>query len=116
VQSNVAAGVTDHFSVDEIANRPTWWQVWMNGSPISPPIHLPGSNHAWYPQVVGENWNGGTGACNSYSYSFSDVALATRDDGVWEPLRESFQFQDPGYRIVPVATPAPAFLAESLSA
>ena len=70
----------------------------------------------WYPQAVAENWNGGTGACNTYSYRFTDVSLAQSSGGVWRPLRLSSEFQDPGYHVVPISNTPRSFLAASLAA
>ena len=114
--SGIGAGVTHRFAVLEMAGRPSWWQVWLDGKPASPPIHLPGSHGTWYPQAVAENWNGGTGACNSYSYRFADVMLATQEGGVWRPLQSGYTYQDPGYRVVSISTSPRSFLASSLGA
>jgi hypothetical protein len=114
--SNVGAGQSHKFSVLEMAHRNSWWRVWVDGNPVSPPIHLPGSHAAWYPQAVAENWNGGTGACNTYSYRFTDVALAQTNGGVWRPLNSSYTFQDPGYRVVPISSTPRTFVAASLAA
>ncbi len=47
------------------------------------------------------------GACNTYSYRFTDVSLAQSSGGVWRPLQLSSEFQDPGYHVVPISnTPA----------
>ena len=116
LDSSVGAGVSHHFSVLEIANRKSWWRVWVDGKPVSPPIHLPGSDNAWYPQAVAENWNGGTGACNSYSYRFADVTLAGGAGGTWRPLEKSYIFQDAGYHVVPISNSPRSFLAASLTA
>lgn len=113
---NVPAGESHHFAVLEMANRSSWWRVWLDGKPVSPPIHLPGSHDAWYPQAVAENWNGGTGACNTYAYRFSDVSLAQNDGGVWRPLRVGYTFQDAGYHVIPISQTPRTFLAASLAA
>jgi hypothetical protein len=109
-------GASHRFAVLEIAGRPSWWRVWLDGKPASPPIHLPGSHDAWYPQAVAENWNGGTGACNTYSYRLSDVSLAAKDGGEWRPMRASYLYQDPGYHVVSISTTPRSFLAASLGA
>jgi hypothetical protein len=114
--SDVPAGESHRFAVLEMANRSSWWRVWVDGKPVSPPIHLPGSHDAWYPQAVAENWNGGAGACNTYAYRFSDVALAQNDGGVWKPLEAGYTFQDAGYHVIPISQTPRSFLAASLSA
>lgn len=112
----VGAGVSHRFAVLEMAGKPNWWKVWVDGKPVSPPIHLKGSHDAWYPQAVAENWNGGTGACNTYSYRFQDVSVATRSGGAWRPFQSSYTYQDPGYKVVSISTTPRTFLAASLGA
>jgi hypothetical protein len=114
--SGIGAGVTHKFAVLEMAGRASWWRVWLDGKPVSPPIHLAGSHGRWYPQAVAENWNGGTGACNTFGYRFADVALATQDGGVWRPFEASYTYQDPGYRVVPISSTPRSFVAASLVA
>lgn len=113
LDSDVRPGARHRFTVLEMSRRPSWWRVWVDGKPVSPPIHLPGSHGAWYPQMIGENWNGGTGTCNDFAYRFEDIALARRSGGVWRPLQESYVFQDAGYRVVKSRV-AGTFLATSL--
>ncbi len=35
------------FIVLEMASRKSWWRVWVDGKPVSPPINLPGSHGIW---------------------------------------------------------------------
>ena len=114
LDANVKPGDKHHLSVLEMSGRKTWWRVWVDNRPVSPPIHLPGSHESWYPQAVAENWNGGTGACNGYGYRFSNIALAHADGGVWRPLESSYLFQDAGYKVVPISSSPRSFLATSL--
>jgi hypothetical protein len=114
--SGVGPGASHTFAVLEMSRRPSWWRVWLDGEPVSPPIHLPGSHGAWYPQAVAENWNGGTGACNTYGYQFTDVSLATADGGVWRPFEASYTYQDPGYHVVSLSSTPRSFVAASLGA
>jgi hypothetical protein len=114
--ANVRAGESHRFAVLEMADRTSWWRVWVDGKPVSPPIYLPGSDDHWYPQAVAESWNGNAGACNTYSYRFTDVSLAEVNGGVWRPLESSSLFQDPGYHVVSLSTTPRDFLASSLAA
>ena len=114
--ADIGSGVTHRFAVLEMSSRRSWWRVWVDGKPVSPPIHLAGSHGTWYPQAVAENWNGGTGACNTFGYRFADVSLATKDGGSWRPLAASYTYQDPGYHVVPISTTPRSFLAASLGA
>jgi hypothetical protein len=113
--SEIGAGISHRFAVLEMAGKKAWWRVWVDGKAVSPPIYLPGSDDTWYPQAVAENWNGGTGACNSYSYKFSNVSLAQTNGGVWRPLKLDSLFQDPGYHIVPLSNTPRDFLAASVA-
>ena len=114
--TDIGPGQSHRFSVLEMNRHDDYWRVWVDGQPVSPPIHLRGSHGTWYPQAVAENWNGGTGACNTYSYRFSDVALAQTNGGVWRPLQASYTFQDPGYHVLPISEKPRTFLAASLAA
>jgi hypothetical protein len=111
---SVQPGDKHRVSVLEMANQSSWWRVWVDGRPVSPPIHLPGSDGAWYPQAVAENWNGGTGACNAFTYSFTDITLAHANGGKWEPLTSSQVLQDAGYRVVQTAGTPRSFVATNL--
>jgi hypothetical protein len=113
LDANVKPGDRHRLTVLEMSKRRSWWRVWVDGKPVSPPIRLPGSHGAWYPQAVGENWNGGTGTCNDFAYRFEDITLARANGGVWRPLQESYVFQDAGYRVVKSRV-AGTFLATSL--
>jgi hypothetical protein len=111
---NVRPGDKHRVLVLEMAKRASWWRVWVDGRPVSPPIHLPGSHGAWYPQAVAENWNGGTGACNGFTYAFSDITLAHANGGKWAPLESSYVFQDPGYKVVQTSATPRSFVATSI--
>jgi hypothetical protein len=111
--ASVGAGEVHRFSVLEMSARASWWRVWVDGKPVSPPIHLPGSAGNWYPQAVAENWNGNTGTCNGYAYRFSNLALARSGGGSWQPLVDRALMQDAGYRVVNTGA-ADGFVAESV--
>jgi len=99
IRRNVAPRERHRLAVLELASRPGWWQVLVDGRRVAAPARLPGSHGAWEPIAVAESWDGGVGACNSYAYSFEGIALATAP-GDWHPITESYVLQDPGYRIV----------------
>jgi hypothetical protein len=116
LDAGVATGVSHDFAVLEMQQRPSWWRVWVDGRAASPPIHLPGSHGSWHPQAVAESWNGGEGACNGYTYRFSNVDVATNGGGSWRPLHSSYEWHDPGYKVVQLSTTPRGFLATSLTA
>jgi hypothetical protein len=114
LESNVRPGSRRRVAVLEMAHHPSWWRVWVDGKAVSPAIHLPGSHGTWHPQAVGENWNGGSGACNGYTIRFSDVMLAQTGGGGWRPLGDSEVFQDAGYRVLRTAASPSSFVATSI--
>jgi hypothetical protein len=111
LSSPVKPGERHDFAVLEMAGRKSWWRAWVDNTPVSPPIYLPGSHGVWHPQVVGESWNGNTGACNRFAYKFSNVRLAHSNGGSWRVLRKQALFEDAGYRVVQTARGA--FVAAS---
>jgi len=114
LSESIEPGEAHHFSVLEMGSRKSWWRVWVDHKPVSPPIHLPGSHGTFFPQAIAENWNGGTGTCNAYSYSFSDITLAQTSGGKWRPLTASSVLQDAGYKVVRSSAAARTFVATSL--
>jgi hypothetical protein len=94
--SDVGDGARYEVGVLELATRPGWWQVWLNGAPVSDPVALPGSSR-WRPMAVAESWVGGRHACNSFAYRFENVAVALRSSGSWSALVAGYRFLDPGY-------------------
>lgn len=93
------AGRSYRVAVLEIARRPGWWRVWVDGRPVTKPISLPGSHGAWEPTATAESWDGGVQACNRFHFRFSGVAVATQPGGVWRPLVRAATLQAPGYRV-----------------
>lgn len=98
LSSDVAVGSRYEVTVLELASRPGWWQVRLNGAPVSEPVELPGSSR-WRPMAVAESWVGGRHACNTFAYRFENVAVALRSSGAWSTLVDGYRFHDPGYRM-----------------
>jgi hypothetical protein len=85
--TDLPMGQTQRFAVLEMHARPNWWRVWLNGSPASPPIYMPGSHDRWAPIATAESWDGGTaGTCNGFLYRFDRVSIAAAPGGGWHPL------------------------------
>src|SRR6266545_5425764 len=59
VESNLLPGSTRQVTVAEIAGRPHWWRVKVDGRAASEPIFLPGSARRWQPMATGESWGAG---------------------------------------------------------
>jgi hypothetical protein len=103
LRTGIGAGEAHRFAVLELPTQPDWWQVWVDGRPTTPPLHLRGSHGRWIAQALGESWAGAAdGACNGYAYGFSDVSL-----------RLGSMRQDPNYAVV--RRSASGFVAASAS-
>jgi hypothetical protein len=105
VESGLLVGTTRQVTVAEIAGRPNWWRVKVDGRAVSDPILLPGSDRRWQPMATGESWAGGSAVCNGFRYRFDGVRTASRAGAAWQPLTQTYGFQDDGYR---VERPAPS--------
>jgi hypothetical protein len=114
VGSDVQPGEMHRLAVLEMQGHNSWWRVWVDGKPASRAIHLPGSHGTWDPQALAENWNGGTGTCNTYAYRFSNVRLAHTNGGVWQSLKRRSLFEDAGYQVVQTSRIPSNFIASSL--
>ena len=111
----VRVGEAHSFAVRELAARPGWWRVWLDGKAASAPIFLPASHARWTAQAVGESWAGETsGLCNAYAYGFSNVSFASARDGAWGAFRRFHPFQSANYLLVRHS--ASSFLARSVLA
>ena len=87
VLTGVAVGTYTKVTVLEMHNRPNLWRVWVNHQPASPPILLPKSHVGLKATAKSESWDGGTGTCNDYSYSFRHLSIADAPGGGWQQLR-----------------------------
>jgi len=75
VSSGVEVGERYTIAVLEESSRPGWWRVWVDGSPASPFVFLPGSHGAWPAQVVAENWAKDPRSCNAFAFRFTNLAI-----------------------------------------
>ena len=71
---------------------------------------LPGSHGKWEATATSETWNGGTGACNGFSYRFSNVGA--HSSAGWRALGTASVLSDRGYGLQ-ARTPS-SFVAKSL--
>lgn len=96
--SDVVPGRPYHLAVRTVPNRPEFWQVWLNGRPVTPAIKLPGSRQ-FEPMAMSESWNGGPPpTCNGFSYRFAQLKVAS-SDGVWSALTHTTLLANKGYKI-----------------
>ena len=98
--SNLPTGKPARFGVLEMRDRPNWWRVWVNGSPASDAILLPGSHARWSPMATAESWDGGTaGTCNGFLYRFHNVSIARVPGGGWHQLLGGYTIGSPTTRL-----------------
>jgi hypothetical protein len=100
VAANLPFGRSARVAVLEMRKRPNYWRVWLNGSPASKPIHLPGSHGRWAPIATAESWDGGTGGgCNGFLYRFHQVSIAHAPGGGWQQLSGGYSITSASTRI-----------------
>ncbi len=114
LEADVRPGQKHKLAVLEMRKHNSWWRVWVDNKPVTKPIHLPASHGTWYPQALAENWNGGTGTCNTYAYRFSNVSLAKANGGVWQSLKHRYLFEDAGYQVTQTSRVPSNFVTSSL--
>ncbi len=102
--ANVSPGQRHRVAVLEIAKRPSWWRVWLNGKPASRPIHLPGSSGRFQPIATAETWDGGSRVCNGFNYRFDGLGVAAARGGSWQRFVQAHRFEDRGYRVTSSAS------------
>jgi hypothetical protein len=97
--TNLPLGKPARIAVLEIRSRPNWWRVWVNGSPASRPIQMPGSHGRWSPIATAESWDGGDGTCNTFLYRFRNVSIARVPGGGWQQLVGGYTITNPTTRV-----------------
>ena len=117
LRENLRVGESHRVAVLEISARPGWWQVWLNGNPVTKPLRIEGSSGRWAPIATAESWDGGRGACNRFAFRFERVSVSYGPGGSWRPFEPGYQFLDGGHELRPLeqssAAPPYAFLAFS---
>jgi hypothetical protein len=116
VDRHVDVGRAYRLAVVEVARRPGWWQVLVDGEPVTRPVRMRGSSGRWAPIVTAESWNGGTPACNGFGFRFERVAVSRARNGSWRPFVSGHRFLDGTHVLRELAVPtaqAATFLASS---
>ena len=94
VHEHVAIGRPYRIAVVEVAGRPGWWQVRVDGEPVTERIRMDGSSGRWAPIVTAESWNGGTRTCNAFGFRFERVLVSRGAAGSWRPFVSGHRFLD----------------------
>jgi hypothetical protein len=106
LRTDVSVGETHRLAVLEVSRRPGVWKIWLDGSPVTDPIVLPGSHKRWEPLATAESWNGGAATCNGFRFRFERVGVAQSLGGSWRPFVPGYTFRDRGYAVRQLS-PAP---------
>jgi hypothetical protein len=105
----VQVGESHRVAVLEMAHRPNWWRVWLDGKAATDPVLLENSTNRWKPIATAESWNGGQGVCNKFAFRFDGVGVAAAFGGSWRPFAPGYRFQDRGFDVRPLSpTPGTA--------
>jgi len=107
VEEGVALGRSHDLAVLEMAGRPGWWRVWVDGQAVTDPVRMRGSSGRWAPIATAENWNAGVGACNAFAFRFERVSVSYGGGGSWRPFVSEHRFLD-GTNVVRDLASAPA--------
>jgi hypothetical protein len=100
LDASVRTGERLRVAVLETADRRNHWRVWLNGRPVSAPVHLPGSTGRWRPIATAESWAGTGSACNRFNYRFEGVRVSSAPGGSWRTFVGGHTFLDRGYRVI----------------
>jgi hypothetical protein len=107
VEDGVPVGRSHRIAVLEMAGRPGWWRVWVDGQAVTKPVRLVGSSGRWAPIATAESWNGGAASCNSFGFRFERVSVSYGGGGSWRPFVSGGDFRDGSYELRDLAS-APA--------
>ena len=112
LDENLRTGVSRRVAVLETAERPGSWRVWVDGNPVTKPIHLRGSSGRWAPIATAESFDGGASPCNTFAFRFERVSVSYGGGGSWRPFVSGHRFLDKGYALRALSSQN-AFLASS---
>ena len=107
LEQGVPVGRSHRLAVLEMAGRPGWWRVWVDGQPATEPVRLRGSSGRWAPIATAESWNGNEASCNAFGFRFERVSVSYGGGGSWRPFVPGGNFRDGSYRLRDLAS-APA--------
>jgi hypothetical protein len=102
IELDLRPGTSRTVSVRELPGRADWWQASVDGKPVTGAIHLPGLHGQVRPIATAESWDGGSGACNRFSFRFEAVSVVPSSSGPWRPFAAGARFRDVGFAVRPL--------------
>lgn len=100
IERGLEPGASRRVAVLEMAERPNWWRVWVDGRAASRPILLPSSHGLWRAVATAESWSAGRSACNGFGYRFDRIVVAQQAGGGWRALAGGLPIRTGPYRVV----------------
>jgi hypothetical protein len=107
IEEDVPVGESRSLAILEMSRRPERWRIWVDGEPVTKPVHLPGSAERWAPIATAESWNGGQVACNRFAFRFERVSVSHGRGGSWFAFRPGYHFRDGDYQLRQLASASP---------
>jgi len=96
---HIAVGESHTVAVLEMAGRPNYWRVWLDGVAVTSPILLANSTNRWRPIATAESWNGNKVVCNRFGFRFDGVGVAGSIGGSWRAFTPGHTFLDRGFDV-----------------
>ncbi len=107
LDEELRTGVSRRVAVLETSTRPGSWRVWVDGRPVTKPMHIRGSSGRWAPIATAESFTGGEAGCNRFAFRFERVSVSYGGGGSWRPFVSGHRFLDNGHKLQSLAE-APA--------
>jgi hypothetical protein len=96
VEKGVTSRRSHALAVLEMAGRPGWWRVWVDGRAVTAPVRMRKSSRRWAPIATAESWNAGTTACNGFGFRFETIEVSYGAGGSWRAFVPGHRFLDRG--------------------
>jgi hypothetical protein len=104
LEEDIQVDQSRSLAILEMAGRPGWWRVWVDGRPATKPVKLRGSSGRWAPIATAESFNGGRVACNRFAFRFERVSVSHGPGGAWQTFQSGHRFLDGGNKLRALAT------------
>ena len=97
---DVQPGQRVSVAVLEVAGRPDYWRVWLNGKPGAPtPSSCAARSARWKPIATAESFIGGSSRCNGFGFRFESVGVASSKGGSWRTFVPGGRYLDRGLSV-----------------
>jgi hypothetical protein len=96
-----AVGKARRVAVRQVAGRPAWWRVYVDGRQVTAALPLPGSEAGLAAVATGESWRpvGAEPGCNTFAYRFHDLRIAAPGTRLWTRFQAEWTLQNAPYAV-----------------